>query len=311
MNHRSPRGALRITLASHARCATPTAAVFVLCAVLTACGGSRGPRSTIVRDGNVEVGEVKALSQFGLSRVWGYSGVIAPALPAGGRTRARIYFLERYDPARIPVVFVYGMMGTPTQFESLVAGLDRSRFQPWIFHYRTGDRLDASADALWRGLTLARRRFGARRVILVAHSMGGLVTRRALSLWMDDAAGSRTERVPCFVTIASPLGGHPAAARGAAAPRGVPAWTDLAPGSAFLQSLHTQPLPDSVRYFLVTATGQDGTTDGVVPVVNQRPPRALGEADQQSAYPSAHVAVLSDAAVLRDVHAFLGQCAAR
>ena len=71
-----------------------------------------------MRDGNVEVGEVKALSKFGLSRVWGYSGMIAPALPAGGRTRARIFFLERYDPARIPVVFVYGMMGTPTQFSA-------------------------------------------------------------------------------------------------------------------------------------------------------------------------------------------------
>jgi len=311
MNQRRVRHALRITLASHARGVTPTVAAIVLCAVLTACGGSRAPRSTIVRDGNVEVGEVKVLSKFGLSRVWGYTGMIAPALSGGGRTRARLFFLERYDPARIPVVFVYGMMGTPTQFESLVAGLDRSKFQPWIFHYRTGDRLDASADALWRGLSLARRRFGARRVILVAHSMGGLVARRALNLWMDDAAGSQTERVPCFVTIASPLGGHPAAARGAAAPRGVPAWTDLAPGSAFLQALHTPPLPDSVRYFLVTATGQDGTTDGVVPVVNQRPPGALGEADQQSAYPSAHVAVLSDAVVLRDVHAFLGQCAAR
>jgi len=311
MNQRRRRRALRITRARHARCATPTAAVLALCAALCACGSSRAERSTVVRDGNVEVGEVKALSKFGLSRVWGYSGMIAPALPAGGRTRARIFFLERYDPARIPVVFVYGMMGTPTQFEALVAGLDRSKFQPWIFHYRTGDRLDASAEALWRGLTLARRPFSARRVILVAHSMGGLVARRALNLWMNDAAGSQTERVPCFVTIASPLGGHPAAARGAAAPRGVPAWTDLAPGSAFLRSLYTQPLPDSVRYFLATATGQDGTTDGVVPVVNQLPQGAIAEADQQSAYPSTHVAVLSDAGVLRDVHAFLGQCAVR
>jgi pimeloyl-ACP methyl ester carboxylesterase len=307
MNQRA-RHARCATLAGHARYATPTAAVLALCAALSACGGSRAPRSTVARDGNVEVGEVKALSKFGLSQVWGYTGMIAPALPAGGRTRARIFFLERYDPARTPVVFVYGMMGAPTQFESLVAGLDRSRFQPWIFHYRTGDRLDESAETLWRGLSLARRRFGARRVILVAHSMGGLVARRALNLWRDDIVGARAEQVPCLVTIASPLGGHPAAARGAEAPRGVPSWTDLAPGSAFLRALHTQPLPDSVRYFLVTATGQDGTTDGVVPVVNQRPSGALGEADQQSAYPTTHVAVLSDPALLHDVHAFLGQC---
>lgn len=281
-----------------------------LVCVLAACGGSRPARATFARDGNVEVGEVKPLSSFALSRVWGYTGMISPALPTGHRSRARLYFLERFDPARTPVVFVYGMMGTPTQFESLIASLDRTKFQPWVFHYRSGDRIGESASELWRALSLARRHYHAPRVVLVAHSMGGLVARQALNLWANDAVGSRAETVPCFVTLASPLGGHPSAARGAEAPGGVPAWTDLAPGSAFLRTLHARPLPDAVRYFLVTATGSDGTTDGVVPVASQTPVGAVGEADQQHGYPTAHVALLSDPDAVRDVHSFLGQCAA-
>lgn len=284
-------------------------APLALLILLAGCGGSHAAASTVLRDGDVEVGEVKPLSAFRLAGVWSYTGLVSPALPTGHRGRGRLFFLEPYDARRIPVVFIYGMTGTPTQFEALVAALDHTRFQPWVFHYRSGDRLGASAGQLWRALAVARRRFGVSRVVLVAHSMGGLVTRQALNLWMTDTASGGAPEIPCVVTLASPLGGHPSAAPGAAAPAGVPAWTDLAPGSAFLQNLYAHPLPDSVAYFLVTATGQDGTTDGVVPVAYQRAPGALREAGQQSAFPTSHVGILSDPEALRAVRSFLDKCA--
>src|SRR4029079_12697506 len=56
--------------------------------------------------------------------------------------RAGIYFLEPYDPKRIPVLFVHGISGTPQNFRTLIATLDRKRFQPWVAYYPTGGRLD-------------------------------------------------------------------------------------------------------------------------------------------------------------------------
>src|SRR5262249_37612541 len=45
---------------------------------------------------------------------------------------AGVYFLEPYDPHKIPVLFVHGAMGHPGNWKYLVSTLDRSRFQPWL-----------------------------------------------------------------------------------------------------------------------------------------------------------------------------------
>ncbi len=97
---------------------------------------------------------------------------------------------------------------------------------------------------------------------------------------------------------------------GAAAPVGVPAWKDLAPSSEFVHGLLGVPLPAGVQYFFAAATGTDGATDGVVPVVSQEREAALAEATERHRYPRTHVEVLSDGQLAADLHAFLGRCVA-
>ena len=46
-----------------------------------------------------------------------------------------VYFLEPYDPERVPVLFVHGNLGTPQDFRYLIERLDRDRFQPWLYYY--------------------------------------------------------------------------------------------------------------------------------------------------------------------------------
>lgn len=287
------------------------AGCLVLCCALLlgACGGggARPPRRVITED-NVEVGQVKPLTGFALGRVWGYTGTIIPALPFGADARARLVFLEPFDPHRMPVIFVHGMTGTPRDFESLANGIDRSRFQPWVFHYQTGFRLGDTARQFARALSILRRDFGVRRVAVVAHSMGGLVTRQALNDWSADP-GNTELTVPCFTTVASPLGGHPAAAKGAKAPGAVPAWRDLAPGTPFIEGLYMQHLPATTEYFLAVTSGTDGETDGVVPLANQRIDRARREASAFRNYPDSHVQVLHNPAFLADLRGFLQRCA--
>ena len=71
-----------------------------------------------------------------------------------------VYFLEPYDPGKIPVLFVHGAEGYPQQFAKLIEGLDRTRFQPWFFFYPSGARLEAVAHFLTERIARLEARYG-------------------------------------------------------------------------------------------------------------------------------------------------------
>ena len=126
---------------------------------------------------------------------------------------AGIYFLEPYDPQRIPVLFVHGMGGTPREFATLIGALDRRRFQPWVLYYPSGARLDAIVTWLDQIFTRLEVELKVEKAAVVAHSMGGLVARGfALQHW--DRSGR--DAVRTLVTISSPLGGIASAGEGVA-----------------------------------------------------------------------------------------------
>ena len=122
-----------------------------------------------------------------------------------------IYFLEEYDPDKIPVLFVHGALSHPSEFERLVRGLDRTRYQPWVFFYPSGGRLGAAAEFLSQLVTRLRLRLGFGRLAVVAHSMGGLVAR---SFILRYHAAAREDPVELFVALSTPWGGVESARRG-------------------------------------------------------------------------------------------------
>jgi pimeloyl-ACP methyl ester carboxylesterase len=103
-----------------------------------------------------------------------------------GQKTARLsglYLLEPYDPNRVPVVLVHGLASSP--FTWLNAGNAiqddpeiRKRYQFWVFFYPTGNPILVSALRLRQDLALAKQRFGLKRgIILIGHSMGGIICR--------------------------------------------------------------------------------------------------------------------------------------
>ncbi len=54
-----------------------------------------------------------------------------------------IYFLEKYDPDKIPVLFVHGSSGSPQNWLTILKSLDRTRYQPWFFYYPSGASIDS------------------------------------------------------------------------------------------------------------------------------------------------------------------------
>ncbi len=103
--------------------------------------------------------------------------------------RRGLYMMHPYQPSKIPVVFVYGLMGKPMTWVPMVNELMddetlRSHYQFWYFAYPTGNPVLYSAAVLREELKRARQVLDPEgddapfeRMVIVGHSMGGLVSR--------------------------------------------------------------------------------------------------------------------------------------
>ncbi len=215
------------------------------------------------------------------------------------RAPTMFYALEEYLSHKIPVVFVHGIGGSARAFSSIVERLDRNRYQPWFFYYPSGGDLDQLADLFYRIFISGKVIPGGEMpMIAVAHSMGGLIVREALNK-VESTSGENT--VELFVTIASPFGGHPAAASGEKHGLIVlPAWRDVNPESKFIRELYRKPLPKSVNHQLIYAYHNPDTlkinenSDGVVPLSSQLHQIAQKQSQEQFGYNSSHTTILDN-----------------
>ncbi len=123
-----------------------------------------------------------------------WSGIVNLLRPGGFTGRPRIAFLAPFDPGKIPVVLVHGLMSTPRMWEPVVLALladpeIRARCQFWSFHYPTGKPVPLSALHLREALDDARSAHDVQRpMILIGHSMGGILSRAQVSrMTLEDA----------------------------------------------------------------------------------------------------------------------------
>lgn len=222
-----------------------------------------------------------------------------------------IYFVDDYDPGRIPVLFVYGAAGSPMDWKTAARRIDRSRYQPWIYLYPTGVHLDRASATLSKGIILLQQRHGFQKMHLVAHSMGGLVARGAL-LRLDEAG--RAGVVDQFVTFSTPWGGHRAAESGVKHIKTpVPSWEDMVPGSDYIDEIFSRPLPSGVRHSLLFSFKSRSLpwlpkeNDGTVGLASQIDRRAQNEADRIYGFEADHVGILSDDDALERLEQILGR----
>ncbi len=259
-------------------------------------------------------GDVTTLNDARFSPDAGKLGLWDPALFLE-RYGMGIYFLQPYDPSKIPVVFVHGASGYPQQFAYLASVLDGTRFQPWVFHYPSGLRLQAAADTLADVLEELRSTYRVPAVVVVAHSAGGLVARMAVRQREGDAGESV---VKLLVTISTPWQGHAGAGKGLdRSPVVVPAWTDMAPGSKFLEALGASRLPPGVGYHLFfgyrggeTLTMRENS-DGSVTLQSMLDRRAQAEAVRVHGFHEDHTSILRSADVSRTLGQLLDETATR
>ena len=246
-------------------------------------------------------GEVANLDDPRFAATRGADGLWTPATLAI-HNGFGVYFLERYDPSRIPVLFVHGAAGSPQDWRTAMEKIDRRRYQPWFYFYPSGGRLENAAGALNEGVKVLHDRYGFKRLDVVAHSMGGLVSRRfVVKNVIEDGHGY----IRNFITFSTPWDGHEAAAMGVKwAPTVVPSWYDMKQGSDFLDHLFDRRLKGKVNYHLFYSHHakrspiMPAENDGTVSVPSQLRAEAKAEALSVQGYDEDHVSILSARAPL-------------
>ncbi|MDR3638578.1 MAG: lysophospholipase [Isosphaeraceae bacterium] len=108
----------------------------------------------------------------------------------GPEVEPGLYMLRPYAPGKIPVVFVHGLASTPVGFVQAINDFENdpvlsARYQFWVFIYPTGLPIVDSALRLREELGRAQATYGAdpsfHRMVIVGHSMGGILAHVAVS----------------------------------------------------------------------------------------------------------------------------------
>jgi pimeloyl-ACP methyl ester carboxylesterase len=110
-------------------------------------------------------------------------GLLGALRSAHYEKKTGLYFLQPYDPDRIPVVFVHGLISTPFDWVKTINGLEadpeiRKHYQFWVFAYPTGNPVLYSALRLREELARVDKVHPNHKdYVLVGHSMGGLLSQ--------------------------------------------------------------------------------------------------------------------------------------
>ena len=216
-----------------------------------------------------------------------------------------LFFLEDYDPDKIPVVFIHGMSGSPGDWETVIQNLDRDRFQPWMLYYASGHEINRAAGYLDIAIEQLRITHGFDEIFIVAHSMGGLVAKEYIDRFDNGT------KVRQLITLATPWDGHEAAQRGVDnAPVVAPVWVDMAPGSDFLQSIHETTLPNDMPFHLLFSFRNSSrisrtSSDGTITLASQLEPSMQEKSTRKHGFDSTHVGILSDDPVINRINSLL------
>jgi len=109
---------------------------------------------------------------------------------------ARVARLEPYNPNKTVVLVIHGLMDTPVtwvpMFNDLRGDPDfRRNYQVWFYSYPSGYPYPYSATILRKELDAIEKKYPLRKpMVVVAHSMGGSITRTLLTdagttLWLE------------------------------------------------------------------------------------------------------------------------------
>jgi pimeloyl-ACP methyl ester carboxylesterase len=121
--------------------------------------------------------------------------------------KAGFLLTQPYDPKKTPLILVHGLLSSHSAWRNVANDLIadpniRSRYQIWFYHYPTGNPVLVSAEVFRRNLNQLRRDLdpdgndpAMRHTVVIAHSMGGLLSKTLITT-TDDRLWKRAFTVP-------------------------------------------------------------------------------------------------------------------
>src|ERR1700741_1725310 len=113
--------------------------------------------------------------------------------PDNPRFATGIYLIQPYYPNKIPLLFIHGLVSSPISWQNLANDLCADpkileHYQPWFFLYPTGQSILESGAELREDLDSTLPLFdpagmaaASHHIVIVAHSMGGLLAHTLVS----------------------------------------------------------------------------------------------------------------------------------
>jgi pimeloyl-ACP methyl ester carboxylesterase len=207
--------------------------------------------------------------------------------------------LEDFNEEKTMVLFVHGISGTPRDWKYFADGLDRSRFQPFFFYYPSGlplDKLGTILAQLIEAIDKASKN-GGPKIVLAAHSVGGLVSLSAINKLSAEAFPASLK---LYCSFSTPYGGDEAAKKWIDnAPVVVPSWRDIGAPSAFLADLISRPFPTKLPFYLYFSYHDSSkfnlgeSSDGSVSLRSQLIPAIQAKATRVIGVNETHIGILN------------------
>ena len=217
---------------------------------------------------NFAYGKISTLDSRKFSRKYAQTGLWLPykfIKKIGGG----IYFLNKYDSRKIPILFVHGAGGTPLDWEYIIQKLDKTRYQPIIVSYPSGVKLSYTVDIINENLEKLLTKYDINQMVVIAHSMGGLISKSLIK-----ELNKNKKRVDLFITLSTPWGGHAGATNTKDLPYYIPSWNDMKKDSRFIKLLKNNNIFNGVNHYLIfgykgkiTLYGRDN--DGTISIESQ------------------------------------------
>ena len=217
-----------------------------------------------------------------------------------------VYFLEVYDPTKIPILFVHGAAGSPQNWQTFFESIDRNKYQPWFFYFPSGSSIDSMSYLLFWKLQNLQTKYKFKELCITAHSMGGLVVHSFMVNY-----GFLFPSITNFISISTPWGGEELAEIGVKySPAVIPAWRDMQPGSEFINSIFRKKIPPAVDYYLFfwhkgNRNILRPNNDKAVTLASQLDQRSQRDAKMLYGFNEDHVSILSSKQVISQYNAIL------
>ncbi|WP_299076074.1 alpha/beta hydrolase [uncultured Paraglaciecola sp.] len=207
------------------------------------------------------------------------------------------YLLSEWDSNKAPLFLVHGINSSPAIWGDFIKNIDQEKYQIILYHYPSAESLSMTAYYLGEAFIDISQRNRKHKFTIIAHSMGGLVSRGAIQFLVYK---NRPNMIEKFITLSTPWGGDEAAQFAVdTSPVIAPVWKDLTPNSHYLKRIYEQPLPQDIEHILLSSFA--GNTliipeknDGAVTLKSQLRYEAQSDADKVYLIDATHVGILTD-----------------